>query len=312
MKLSLSVIICTKDRPHELQECILSILKGKRLPQEIIVIDDGNLDPTPIEEMLKSFPIRFQYRRKSPPNVNASRNLATTIATGDILGFLDDDVILDPNYYASVMQAFEEDSEQRIAGVTGAIRINTHPLKRVFLRFFGLESNQPGKVQSCGAVTLVRAGEIHRPIQVDWLSGCNMNFRKGVFDKYHFNEQDSGYIWGDDRDFTYPIGQKYTLVALPDARLIHKKSPVSRSSAKNLGRMEIYHLGRFFVNHLSHHPKNWFALGWAFIGIITKNLFSTLVPSKSLTSIQQFVGNFEGLFQFFSYLKSKYGKISQR
>lgn len=305
MTLNLSVIICTKDRPDDLQECIASILRGKRLPEELIVVDDGNLDPKLVQGMLKNFNINFQYRKKSPPNVNVSRNLAATLATGDILSFLDDDVILDPNYYSSVMRAFEEDYKQRIAGITGAIKIYTHPLKRAFLRFFGLESNQPGKVQSCGAVTLVRAGEIHQPIEVEWLSGCNMNFRKSILEKYHFADQDSGYIWGDDRDFTYPIGQKHTLVALPDATLIHKKSPISRPAAKNLGRMEIFHLGRFFVNHLPPSLKNWFALAWAFVGIFIKNLLGVLMPRKGSTSFQQFLGNIDGLFQFIAYLRSR-------
>lgn len=305
MTLNLSVIICTKDRLDDLQECIASILRGKRLPQELIVIDDGNLDPKLVQDMLKNFNINFQYRRKSPPNVNVSRNLAATLATGDILSFLDDDVVLEPHYYSSVMQAFEEDSEQRIAGITGAIKIHTHPLKRVFLRLFGLESNRPGKVQSCGAVTLVRSDEIQHPIKVDWLSGCNMNFRKWIFEKYRFDEQDAGYIWGDDRDFTYPIGKEYTLIALPNAVLVHKKSPVSRPAAKNLGRMEIFHLGRFFVKYLSHDVKNWFALGWAFLGILTKNLLGAFSPSKRSTSFLQFLGNIEGLFQFIAYLRSQ-------
>ncbi|MCX8062878.1 MAG: glycosyltransferase family 2 protein [Anaerolineales bacterium] len=311
MSLSLSVILCTKDRPDDLEQCIVSIIRGKRLPNEIMIIDDGNLDPSLIQKTLQNSNIQFHYRQKSPPNVNISRNLAVSIANGDILSFLDDDVILDPNYYLVVMQAFEEDKEQRIAGITGAIKMNTHPLKRVFLRLFGLESNQPGRVQSCGAVTLVRAGEIHQPIKVDWLSGCNMNFRRWVFDLYHFDEQDSGYIWGDDRDFTYPIGQKYLLVALPNAILVHKKSPVSRSSAKNLGRMEIFHLGRFFVKNLPQRPKNWSALGWAFWGIILKNTLSILNPSKSVTSIQQLFGNFIGLFQFFSFIRERNEKCSK-
>ncbi len=305
MTLSLSVIICTKDRPDDLQECIASILRGIRLPQELIVIDDGNLDPKLVQDMLKNFNINFQYRRKSPPNVNISRNLAATLATGDILSFLDDDVILDPNYYSSVMRAFEEDYEQRIAGITGAIKIYTHPLKRAFLRFFGLESNQPGKVQSCGAVTLVRAGEIHQPTKVDWLSGCNMNFRHWVLRQYRFDEQDSGYIWGDDRDFTYPLSKKYTLIALPDAILVHKKSAISRPAAKNLGRMEIFHLGRFFVAHLSYYMKNWFALSWAFLGIMTKNVLGVFNSYKGLASFLQFLGNIEGLFQFVTYLRRK-------
>ncbi|GAB4476889.1 MAG: hypothetical protein Kow0088_15130 [Anaerolineales bacterium] len=303
MSLTLSTIICTKDRSEDLKQCITSILKGKRVPDEIVIIDDGNLDPQLIQSMLKETDIRIEYRKKSPPNINASRNLATSIATGDILSFLDDDVILDQGYYLAVMNAFEKDYAQKIAGITGALIIDTHPVKRVFLKFFGLESNQPGKVHPSGAVTLVRAGEIVQPIKVDWLSGCNMNFRRWIFQEYRFSEQDSGYIWGDDRDFTFPIGQKYLLIALPDAMLIHKKSPVSRSSAFDLGRMEIFHLGRFFATYSSQNLMSWFALYWAFIGIMIKNILSTFHPNKRLKGFKQALGNLKGLIQFFEYLK---------
>ncbi|PWH17231.1 MAG: hypothetical protein DDG59_08310 [Anaerolineae bacterium] len=307
MTLSLSVIICTKDRPQDLQQCLDSILTGKRLPDEIIIIDDGDLNAARLQQMILAKGIKLIYRHKSPPNVNASRNLAVTLASGDILSFLDDDVILDQAYYDVVMKAFEEDQTQSIAGITGVIDIHTNPIKRLFLRFFGLESNQPGKVQASGAVTLVRKGEIDTPTKVEWLSGCNMNFRRWVFEDTRFDERDSGYIWGDDRDFTYPLGKKYTLIALPKASLIHKKSPISRGSAKNLGRMEIFHLGRFFIAHKAHQAIYWIALIWAFFGILLKNLLMTLNPRKTTVGIQQFVGNLEGLLEFSRFLTKKYG-----
>lgn len=311
MTLSLSTIICTRDRPHDLAQCLNSILKGNRLPTEIIIIDDGNLNIDVLQNMIASSDINFSYRKKLPPNVNVSRNLGVSMASGDILSFLDDDVLLDENYYDRVMQAFEQDSSQIIAGITGAIKVHTSPIKRMFLRFFGLESRQPGKVQASGAVTLVRAGEIDQPIRVEWLSGCNMNFRKWVFETYRFDEQDSGYILGDDRDFTYPIGQKHTLIALPDATLIHKKSAVSRGSAKNLGRMEIFHLGRFFLAHRSHDAGNWIALYWAFLGIAIKNFFTLLNPQKRTIGLQQLSGNLKGLGQFLAFLKKKDDKTSE-
>ncbi len=311
MSLSLSVIICTKDRPDDLRNCILSILNGERQPDELIIIDDGKFDPDWIETKLSDLDIKFHYRRKSPPNVNASRNLAVSIASSDILSFIDDDVILDPYYYSSVMKAFEEDHTQQVAGITGVIDIYTNPLKRAYLRLFGLESCRPGAVQRCGEVTLVRAGEIDRPTRVQWLSGCNMNFHRGVFEKYRFNEQDSGYIWGDDRDFTYPIGKEYTLLALPNARLVHKKSPVSRSSARNLGRMEIFHLGRFFITYLPHRIGDWFFLGWAFIGIFLKNLLNVFNYQKGLSGFNQLLGNFEGFAQFIGYVRRTNGKAAK-
>lgn len=311
MTLSLSTIICTKDRPEDLAHCLNSILQSSRLPNEIIIIDDGNLEIENFQQLITNYKINFHYRKKSPPNVNVSRNLGVSIASGDILSFLDDDVVLDQNYYARVMDVFEKDNSQAIAGITGSVAIHTHPIKRMFLRFFGLESRQPGKVLASGAVTLVRIGEIHQPTKVEWLSGCNMNFRRWVFEVYQFDEHDTGYILGEDRDFTYPIGQKHTLIALPDATLIHKKSSQSRDSAENVGRMEIFHLGRFFLAHRSDRVINWLALCWAFVGILLKNLLTIFIPEKRVIGAKQFLGNLRGFQQFVSFLKQKYDKTTQ-
>ena len=75
MTLSLSTIICTKDRPDDLNQCLNSILKGDRLPNEIIIIDDGYIDIDNIQKIITNYDINFFYQRKSPPNVNVSRNL---------------------------------------------------------------------------------------------------------------------------------------------------------------------------------------------------------------------------------------------
>jgi hypothetical protein len=100
------------------------------------------------------------------------------------------------------------------------------------------------------------------------------------------------------------------LIALPDATLIHKKSSVSRDSAKNLGRMEIFHLGRFFLAHRSHHAINWVALGWAFVGIVLKNFLTLFHSQKRATGGQQLSGNIEGFQQFIALMKKKYGKTT--
>ena len=47
-----SVIICTKNRKEELNKCLESIKRQTRLPNEVIIIDDGDLDFFYVENLL--------------------------------------------------------------------------------------------------------------------------------------------------------------------------------------------------------------------------------------------------------------------
>ena len=53
MNQSISVIICTRDRPAYLQECIASILQQSMRPKEIIVVDDASKERFDIEETIE-------------------------------------------------------------------------------------------------------------------------------------------------------------------------------------------------------------------------------------------------------------------
>ena len=88
--------------------------------------------------------------------------------------------------------------------------------------------------------------ELAAPTEVAWLSGCNMSYRKELFDEFSFDERFEGNGWGDDRDFSYRVSRRYRLVATPDARLVHKEVPAGRIGALEFGRLEIRHFLLFF------------------------------------------------------------------
>ena len=151
--LALSVIICTKDREESLRECLGSLLRQSRLPDEVVIVDDGNLDGEVLGSLVRSRGVSYQYLRKQTPGLTASRNLGVEHARGDIVLFLDDDVVLDRGYAAGIMEGFEQDPNGRIGGATGALRIHYRRGVLPFLRFFGLDGRQPG--------TILRGNHIH-------------------------------------------------------------------------------------------------------------------------------------------------------
>ena len=56
-----TAIIPTYNRPAELRNCINSLLEQTVKPDELIVIDDGNLFELPLEKECKNAGIRYVY-----------------------------------------------------------------------------------------------------------------------------------------------------------------------------------------------------------------------------------------------------------
>src|SRR5438105_7088214 len=93
--LTVSVIVPTFNRRSRLERLLLAIdrLPESRARLEVVVTVDGATDGT--TEMLRGLRVGYPLRVIEQPNSGpaAARNAAIAAATGDVLLFLDDDVI---------------------------------------------------------------------------------------------------------------------------------------------------------------------------------------------------------------------------
>jgi glycosyltransferase involved in cell wall biosynthesis len=93
----ISVIVPTYNRDDLLPRALDSILHQTRLPDEIIVVDDGSTDNT--AEVIKPYiqqGIRYLPKQNGGPS--SARNLGIQSATGEFIGFLDSDDQWQPEY----------------------------------------------------------------------------------------------------------------------------------------------------------------------------------------------------------------------
>jgi GT2 family glycosyltransferase len=107
----LSIIIPTKNRVKILIQLIQSIARLNRpstLRPEVIVADNGSNDGTDayVNSISGKFPVPIRILKVARPGKSAATNHAVKHATGDILAFLDDDVIVDKNWLTSVADFF--------------------------------------------------------------------------------------------------------------------------------------------------------------------------------------------------------------
>ena len=95
---SCSVIITTCDRPDELRRSIASVMGQTVRPQELIVVDDCSSHPndSAVAEHRRSC-LKIHYHRLTQRSgASAARNAGASLASGEILMFLDDDDVWAP------------------------------------------------------------------------------------------------------------------------------------------------------------------------------------------------------------------------
>ena len=106
----LTFAVCTRNRAPLLRECVLSILQsGARLscPWEVLVVDNGSTDETPaVLQALSSSP-GFRTVREDRLGISHARNAAVHHAAGRILVYIDDDVLVPPEYADRMFAAIE-------------------------------------------------------------------------------------------------------------------------------------------------------------------------------------------------------------
>lgn len=112
---SASVVICTRDRPNELQTCLSSLPKQSYPPREIIVVDNASSDRRTRDVALAAGVI---YVREDRPGLDIARNTGARRATSEIVAYTDDDVILNPCWLERLVASFDA---PEVAAVTGLV-----------------------------------------------------------------------------------------------------------------------------------------------------------------------------------------------
>jgi glycosyltransferase involved in cell wall biosynthesis len=96
----------SKNNGSTLGACLSSVVKSLPLDKEIIVVDAHSTDST--SEILKSFDRRIKVVYDEGKGLGAARNLGVVESTGDIVAFVDSDVICAHNHFLRIERYFEE------------------------------------------------------------------------------------------------------------------------------------------------------------------------------------------------------------
>jgi GT2 family glycosyltransferase len=199
-----SVVVCTFNRGDNINPSIESLLK-QTYPKdryEIIVVDDGSTDVTKKINPREGVKIiRHEINRGIP----TARNTGLAAAKGEIVAYIDDDAIADPDWLKCLMEPFDDPKVTGSGGRTFAYKTdhlaeryqaagesgNPAPLT------FGKSKNPFWRFWAYIKSMFVPVGIATQPTEVQAIFGLNCAYRvsalrsAGGFDEKLFAEEDS-------------------------------------------------------------------------------------------------------------------------
>ncbi len=112
---SITLCICTMNRPDDLNRCLESVFQNNEIPDEIIVSDDSP-DGRANQEVIAKY-LGVIYQEGPHRGLGANRNACITSAQCGYLIFIDDDVRVPPDFFAIAKRLIaSSDSKTIITG----------------------------------------------------------------------------------------------------------------------------------------------------------------------------------------------------
>lgn len=255
--MNISIVIATNNRSSDLAECLNSLKLQKRLPDEVVIAHGGGDEQTRvIVENLSndaSLPFKLKYFNFGPLGAARQRNMGAEECSGEIIFFIDDDIICEKSFIKNIMDVFEADLRSEIGGVSGAITNQGYIAHRRLNKFFfdfclpkhDRSPSYGGRLVG-PAVNFLPESGLSSIQRVDWMPSCCSAYRKSIFLKYKFNESFSGYSFMEDVELSSRVAREYKLIHAPRACVFHKDlGGKTHKSWLQIGRMQV--LNRWHV-----------------------------------------------------------------
>lgn len=118
---STSVVIATRDRAKLLQRCLSSLAQVDYPSFEVVIVDNAPTteDTARLVTAATGRPLDLRYAVERRPGTAVARNLGLTLAQGDIVAFIDDDVLVEPEWLRALVGGFA--AAEDVACVTGKV-----------------------------------------------------------------------------------------------------------------------------------------------------------------------------------------------
>lgn len=251
---SVSVVLATRDRPHDLRACLASLTTQKTArPVEIVVVDN-NPSSGLTREVVEDFP-GVVLVSEPRPGLSYARNCGILAASGSILATTDDDVACPPDWLENLVRPFRAPEVMVVTGNVLPAQLDT-PAQLLFEVYGGL-----GRGFAAATLDAKWFARWRRSVPT-WQLGCTANaaFRASIFSHPRIGLMDeslgAGTPTGCSEDtyvFYRVLKAGYAVAYEPRAYVWHRH----RSTMDAL-RRQIYDYSK---GHVAYHLLTWLVEG---------------------------------------------------
>lgn len=285
---SVSVIVSTytTKRLNEVVCCISSLKNQTFPPTEVILVLDPN------EKLMEFYTSRIspsiRIVMSDDVGLSNARNTGVKNARGTIVAFIDDDATADEKWLEKLIKNYEDPDVMGVGGLTRAVWTGERP------RWFPEELDW---IVGCSYKGLPkRASTIRNPL------GCNMSFRKTIFEKVGYFRTDIGrfgteLLANEETELSIRINRK-----IPNSKIVYDPSALvyhnvdrSRENLKYVWTRSFYEgVSKALVSSNSTRNST----------LHTEDLYLKYLLSAAIPSRLSHAYRFENICQLFTLLLS--------
>ncbi len=176
-KVQVSVIICTRNRPEQLERCLRMVRELSCQPAEIIVVDNAS-DNSRTFEATENFK-EVKYVFEPLIGLDRARNTGIRASKNPIVFFVDDDVVVHPLCVWRTWEAFLDPKVDAMTGLVIAQELETEA-QIIFEKYWSFNR---GYADKCYENNYFQLNLSKGPPVWEIGAGANMAFRKDIFSK---------------------------------------------------------------------------------------------------------------------------------
>ncbi|OBQ55382.1 glycosyltransferase family 2 protein [Tamlana sp. s12] len=325
--MNFTLIVCTYMRPDALLTLLQSVVTQTLYPNEILIID-GSTDTRTEKVLLENHFSNLKYFKvgEHQRGLTKQRNFGINQveATTEVVCFLDDDVVLENNYFEALMSTYKTHPEALAVGgyITNEVlwSIASFPVKSDFYYYDGFMRSEPSRFKirhTFGLTPDAPPGWMPsfshgrsigffppsgKTYPVEMIMGGVASYRLSVFKTLKFSNYFEGYGLYEDADFSLRVAKQGKLFVNTAAQLEHFHDVAGRPNQYKYGTMVIRN-GWYVWRVKYPNPKlkakfKWHATAFLLILVRFTNVFNTDKKQEALT---ESLGRIVGWWSLFFY-----------
>lgn len=252
-----SVVICTRMRSIFLEKCLASLTSLYCRPQEIIVVHNGTDVPGDLTQQVVEQFKGVTYCREVRNGLDYARNAGGHLASCPVVAYIDDDVVLRPDWAFQVWQCFQDERVGAMTGLVIAAELLTAS-QQLFEQYWSFNRGYVEKVYDQQYFQTDNHGS---PRVWNIGAGANMAFRKQVLESLNYFDErlDAGQAGcsGDSEIWFRVLAAGYQIKYHPRAVVYHYHRRHIQDLQNQLFNYMRGHVAAALIQHDQHPNKGY-------------------------------------------------------